>query len=316
MHKLNRGQVMHVLSIASSPVWMLMAALQAQGNEADAWRTKHPEWIWCDDFEADHSASYFEYDPAGGHFTRVPGVGINGSMGMKAVFTEGMVSAGSLKLACGKTPSAYFRPVDAGTAVYRELYWRFYFRNQPGWTGGGGAKLSRALVMSSSAWAEAAFAHLWSGGGQDEHLLLDPASGTDAAGIVVTTKYNDFPHMRWLGSVASATPIYDSAHVGTWRCIEAHMRLNDAGAANGVLELWIDGVLEARKADVNWVGSYNEFGINCVFLENYWNKGSPKQQERYFDNFVVSTKSIGPCLDIVNAKPNDPSGQGPPVRAP
>jgi hypothetical protein len=30
-----------------------------------------------------------------------------------------------------------------------------------------------------------------------------------------------------------------------------------------------------------------------VFFENYWNTGSPKLQERYFDNIVVSTQPIG-----------------------
>jgi hypothetical protein len=34
--------------------------------------------------------------------------------------------------------------------------------------------------------------------------------------------------------------------------------------------------------------------INAVFFENYWNAGSPVQQERYFDNLVISTQSI-PC---------------------
>jgi hypothetical protein len=32
-----------------------------------------------------------------------------------------------------------------------------------------------------------------------------------------------------------------------------------------------------------------------VFVENYWNTGSPVAQERYLDNLVVSTQRIG-CL--------------------
>jgi hypothetical protein len=30
-----------------------------------------------------------------------------------------------------------------------------------------------------------------------------------------------------------------------------------------------------------------------VFVENFWNAGSPVAQDRYIDNFVVSTQSIG-----------------------
>ena len=31
-----------------------------------------------------------------------------------------------------------------------------------------------------------------------------------------------------------------------------------------------------------------------IFIENYWNSGSVRLQERYFDNIVVSTEPIGP----------------------
>jgi hypothetical protein len=30
-----------------------------------------------------------------------------------------------------------------------------------------------------------------------------------------------------------------------------------------------------------------------VFFENYWNSASPQNQERYFDDIVVSTQRIG-----------------------
>jgi hypothetical protein len=75
--------------------------------------------------------------------------------------------------------------------------------------------------------------------------------------------------------------------------VEAHARLNDPGRSNGVFELWINGAPQARIDGFNWQGSYSEYGINTVFLETYWNEGSPQPQERYFDNFVVSTERIG-----------------------
>jgi hypothetical protein len=73
-------------------------------------------------------------------------------------------------------------------------------------------------------------------------------------------------------------------------------RLNDSRRANGVFELWINGGLEARFDELNWQGASSEYGINAVFLENYWNDGAPQSQECYFDNFVVSTQLIG-CSD-------------------
>ena len=252
-------------------------------------------WIWCDDFEQDRLSSYFEVDNAGGSFARATVVGRDGSYGMRARFAAGQSNAGGLHLAFGRTPQSYFRPVDAGTANYREIYWRMYVRHQAGWVGGGGDKLSRAMIFASnSSWAQAMFAHVWSGSAPNQnYLMIDPASGTDAAGTLKTTQYNDFANMRWLGAARSATPLFDGSQVGQWYCVEARARLNDAGQSNGVFQMWINGALEAERTGLNWVGAFNAYGINSIYVENYWNAGSPAAQERYFDNIVVSTQRIG-----------------------
>ena len=213
---------------------------------------------------------------------------------MRARFSAGTVNAGSMKLAFGLTPQAYVDPVDAGTAKYREIYWRHWLRRAPGWTGGGGDKLSRATSLVSSNWAQSFIAHVWSGStaGKLNLLVAEPASGTDVAGNLTTTTYNDFNNMRWLGGVYTTSELFSDANAGTWYCIEARARLNDAGQSNGVFQLWINGALEAERTGLNWVGAYADYGINTVFLENWWNAGSPQQQERYFDNFIVSTQRI------------------------
>ncbi|MEW6750539.1 MAG: hypothetical protein AB1505_06125 [Candidatus Latescibacterota bacterium] len=257
-----------------------------------------PRVIWCDDFDEDRLSRYFEYDDDDGDFRRVAGVGRHGSTAMRARWEAGDVGAGSLHLAFGRTPSTYFRPVDAGTANHREIYWRLYLKHQAGWHGGGADKLSRAIVFASGNWAEAAIGHVWSGTasqGTADYLVIDPASGTDTSGTLLTTVYNDFPNLRWLGAETSTSPVFEGGHVAEWHCIEAHMELNDLGQSNGIFELWIDGQLEASRSGLNWLGSYSAYGINAVFLENHWS-ASPAVLERYFDNFVVSTKPIG-CVD-------------------
>jgi hypothetical protein len=259
-----------------------------------------PAWIWCDDFESDRLDRYFEYSDAGGGFVRQPDVGVGDSYGMRVRFAADQVSAGSLHLAFGRTPGPYFAPVDDGATDHREVYWRMYLRHPPGWTGGGGDKLSRAIVFAGTNWSEAMIAHLWSGNSSRDgtndsryYLLLDPASGTDEAGVLQTTRYNDFPNLRWLGIQQGTTPLFDAEHVGQWYCVEAHVRLNDAGQSNGVFEYWIDDTLQARSAELNWLGAYDDYGVNAIFFENYWNSGSPVLQERYFDNIVLSTERIG-----------------------
>ncbi|MBA4157885.1 MAG: hypothetical protein H0X65_10470 [Gemmatimonadetes bacterium] len=251
------------------------------------------EWIWCDDFEQDRLAGYFEHNARNGGFVRAAGVGRDGSQGMRARWQAGQQEAGSLKLAFGKTPHRYFRPVDAGTTKYRTIYWRMYVRTGPGWTGGGGFKLSRATSMVSSSWSQAMIAHVWTGGRANEYLLIDPASGTDTRGRLTTTKYNDFSNLRWLGKAKGNTLLFSGDNLGKWHCVEAHTRLNDSGQSNGEFRMWINGSLDAERTGLNWVGSYSDYGINAVFFENYWNGGAPKAQERYFDNLVVSTKRIG-----------------------
>jgi len=260
-----------------------------------------PGWIWCDDFEQDRLRQYFEYGSNGGSFVRAAGVGYGGSMGMRARFlTAGQVDAGFLHLAFGKTPSPYFRTVDAGTVVYRDIYWRLYVRYPPAWIGGGGNKMSRAQSLATPTFAQAMIAHVWSGSRPGDHvpvdrLGFDPASGIGWGGRLLTRSYNDFPNLTWLGTSLSKTAIFDRTHTGRWHCIEARARLNDPGRSNGILELWIDDRPEVRQTGLDWIGSFRDYGINAVFIENYWNDGAVQPQERYFDNFVVSTQRIG-CL--------------------
>jgi hypothetical protein len=252
-------------------------------------------WIWCDDFEQDRLEHYFEHDRRG-RFARVAGVGRDGSWGMRAQWSQaGQVNAGSLKLAFGRTPSNYIRPVDAGTADHQEVYWRVYVRTQPGWSGGGGHKLSRATSLVSGDWAQSMIAHVWSAPRPPNwtRLVLDPASGTTPGGELRAARYNDFDNLRWLGSRRGDTPLFADEAAGRWYCVEAGIRLNDPGLSNGWFRLWIDERLDAERTGLNWRGSFAEYGINAVFLENYWNGGVPQPQERYFDDFVVSTERIG-----------------------
>lgn len=264
------------------------------GSSAAECATPGAGWIFCDDFEQDRTSSYFETDGIGTVFNRTAGVGVNGSYGMQAHFTAGANTAGDLHLAFGKTPQSYMKPVDAGTAKYREIYWRMYVKAQAGWVGGAHDKLTRALIFgSSTSYAEAMAAHLWGGDVplDSNNLILDPATGVDSAGNLVSTGYNS--GLTYLGKVESVEPIFDAAHVGQWYCVEAHVKLNDSGSSNGVFEFWINDTLQAQKTGMNWVSSYSAYGINAIYFENYWNTGATVAEDRFFDRIVVSTQKIG-----------------------
>lgn len=250
-----------------------------------------PAWIWCDDFEADRSADGFE-----GSAERRPGAGLRGSTAAAFTFEAGKQGAGGIKIAFGRTPTPYMRPVDDGTRDYREIFWRLFVRVPEDWVGRGADKLSRAMILASPEWAQAMSAHVWSGpdpGPKSARLLLDPASGTDRAGNLRSTRYNDGPNLRWLGQRYGDFPLFAPAQFGRWHCVEAEVRLNSPHADDGVFRLYVNDRLEAEHSRLNWVGAYDDYGINAVFFENYWNVGSPVTQTRYFDNLVISTARIG-----------------------
>src|SRR5207253_10775019 len=121
--------------------------------------------IWCDDFEVDRLSSYFEHlSPSS--FARTAGVGLDGSAGMRVVYTPGVAQAGDLKVAFGRSPDpAYVTPVDAGTSDYRHHHWRAYLKNQAGWTGGGAGAFTKAMVLASPDWAQAAGGYVVAPGG-------------------------------------------------------------------------------------------------------------------------------------------------------
>lgn len=253
--------------------------------------------IFHDDFEDDMSLTqkYIDYNSAGGACDISSTVGFGGSSkSLRARWQQGQVDAGSLTYMFGRNPSG---SQSYTSTDFREIYWRFYIKTSKGWMDNPG-KLSRATIIASKNWAQAMIAHLW--GEDDAFLGIDPATGIDADSNLVTTTYNDFSHLRWLGLRNGITPLYETSQSNTWHCIEAHVKLNTPGKSDGIFEFWIDGNLEASRKDLNWVGSWQDYGINTVMFGNYWNEGATKEQERYIDNIVISTKPIGLATSPVN----------------
>lgn len=247
--------------------------------------------IFHDDFETISSLGdrYTDYDSHGGDFIVVSSGGLGGSSRcLKASWRPGQVSAGNLIYMFGRNP---IKSQINNTIDYDEIYWRFYVKTMKGWSGNP-EKLTRATVFAANNWSQAMIAHLW-GEGNDLLLTMDPATGIDSRGRLATGKYNDFDHLEWLGLRKGTDEIYETSSSGQWLCIEIHIRLNTPGKADGVFEFWIDEKLQARRDDLNWIGTWREYGINAIMLENYWNDGSPTAQSRFLDNFTVSTKPVG-----------------------
>ncbi|MGH7619083.1 MAG: hypothetical protein ACREPM_17825, partial [Gemmatimonadaceae bacterium] len=250
-------------------------------------------WIFCDDFESDRSASYFEIDNSAGKFARTPGAGWGGSVGMRARYTKGQNNAGHLSLAFGAVPDAYFRTVDAGVRKYREIYWRYFVRRETGWVGNGASALTRATTFAASNWSQAMLAVAASEVTDNGDVRLTSYSGTDAAGNLTTVRYNDDAHLRSLSSRLTSAPVDGQSTVGKWQCYEFHVKLNDAGQSNGVYEMFVNGQMSTTRSGLNWLGAYSAYGVNSLTLENYYSSGAPANNVRTIDNLVVATSPIG-----------------------
>lgn len=259
--------------------------------------------IWYDDFDGEPRA----YSEAEGPVVDREAFGGAGRS-MLSHYPKGSQGIGNRKVFFGDSPTG--RVVRRGER-FDDIYWRIYIKHQAGWQGGGPAKLSRATSMVASNWSQAMIAHVWSSG---EALTLDPASGI-RDGQIVTTRYNDFANLRWLGNrPASTFAIHSTEESGRWVCVEARAKLNTPGQKDGLNQLWIDGQLEAERLNLDWRGTYDGHGINAVFLESYWNEGSPVAQSRWIDNFVIATEPIGPVVCPRNPElirtPAPPSARG------
>src|SRR5690606_31055656 len=112
-------------------------------------------------------------------------------------------------------------------------------------------------TMLLDGWKQGLIAHVWSGGKPDSwnFLVMDPASGIDTTGNIVSTRYNDFKNLRWLGGRRGVTNLFDDMNRGKWHCVVAHARLNTPGKNDGVFELWVNGELQAQRSDLNWHGT-------------------------------------------------------------
>ncbi len=248
--------------------------------------------IWYDDFDR-RDKPYME--SRGGRTSK----GAFGGKGksMECVYKKGAKGTGDRKVIFGDAGASRGKAVRKGEK-FDEVYARWYVKHSYGWTGGHPAKMARVTSLVDSRWSQMMIAHVW-GSGKDR-LTLDPVRCV-RNGRIATRQYNDWRGMKWLGNKPASTfPISAGKESGYWVRVETQVKLNTPGKADGLNRLWIDGRLECERRNLDFRGTYGKHGINAFFLESYWNKGSPVDQYRYYDNLVVSTKPIGPVTTPAN----------------
>jgi len=133
--------------------------------------------------------------------------------------------------------------------------------------------------------------------GDDYFRYQNRGISEDGTGAITYNDVND------LGSVhpeyyPNGTPIKWDDYKTGWHHYEFHAVLNSSpGVADGVQELWVDGVKRFSKTDRMFVaaGGSTSVGWNTVQIsDNIWLK--PEENATYYihyDDFVISTTPIG-----------------------
>lgn len=121
---------------------------------------------------------------------------------------------------------------------------------------------------------------------------------------------------EWIGYPQNASGYTGSNPLrlqpGRWYTIEVRRRLNDAGADNGILQLWVDGVLvvdyrnaRVRSPRVGAYGANYAYGTNWVMISDYPHFAVPQSQSVSYDDVKISTTPIG--SGVASAPPRPPT---------
>jgi hypothetical protein len=256
-----------------------------------------PSWVLCEDFEqiVDPAEVALDYQDLDGAFVLVDDVGASGHRSMEVTYRTGEQGAGWMVLSFGESPiDDGDRPSYAPGQSFSEIYWRLRVMTEPGWPDLGPGQLTRTISFASDDWTEAVVALLRSTP-EDVTLEAVPVSCVEG-GEVACNGYDDQAALQSLGPLVGETPLFAEDMSGQWHCVEGHLRLNTPGLADGQLEFWIDGDLQAKSVDLDLRGSWTEYGINALVVENLWPQGAPAPLRRWIDDVVISSTPIG-CSD-------------------
>ena len=113
-------------------------------------------------------------------------------------------------------------------------------------------------------------------------------------------KYLLMEFVTQCGSSADCTQVTYPASIDTlefdrWYCIENEVQLNTPGLSDGIVRVWVDGVLAISSTSVNIRGSKTTKTVRIqpgrqVDRQNFL----PADEYRYWDDVVVSDSYIGP----------------------
>ncbi|MBK6921974.1 MAG: hypothetical protein IPH07_31545 [Deltaproteobacteria bacterium] len=259
----------------------------ANGCPADA----PDSWISCEDFDAidDAPSQIAEWDAMGDGFgVEADAAGGAGDQALRITLQPGVMFGGWVSLRWGTGPDA--PGVDSPGESFDEVWVRYTLRLDDAWPGWPIGDLGEVIAMNGSNWAIAAETAIRG----DGNGRLHPLGWTCIfGGALACDGNNDWTGgLQLIWQASGASTIFDAAGAGNTLCVEAHMRLNTPGAADGEAQIWIDGTMETSTTNVDFRGTWDDFGINALRFTNYT---SPPVSalDVWVDDVVVATERVG-----------------------
>jgi len=233
-------------------------------GECASWPTQHPEWLWCDDFETEHdlSVSYDDYSTNGFEVSNADA--LSGSYALRQHYTVGQVDAGWISKFYGDTLGGDYGPIQD------HFYMRWFHKFEAGFSGAP-PKMAR-ITSIGPGWDKRFGVYYWI----DQFEIVADVNTPDG----------------WLPLQRSGFFYSDPANIGRWTCHEMLVQANTPGMNDGAYVYWVDGMKLIDVSGVSLVGN-TDYHFNNAMLDCYWNDGSPAEQNRYYDNLVISTAPIG-----------------------
>ncbi len=236
-------------------------------GECDNWQTDHPEWIWCDDFEGVQDLNSQYQDVSTNNFSVNDVDPFYGTYSLQQHYDAAQVDAGWI-----------IRVNNDGFDDHTFMRW--YHKFEDGFEGFP-PKMGRIRYRDRNNWNTIFAVHCWleDNGTVCLDVSAENSSQANSSG--------------WLPIALSDFSFSESGNIGRWICFEMEVLVNTRGQTDGAYRLWIDDDIKIERTNVDLRGDTDD-KINELMLDCYWNDGSPKAQNRYYDNFVVSKEKIGP----------------------
>ncbi len=199
-------------------------------------------------------------------------------------------NAGWVWRSFGDNPFHQSRIPDDQKGKYTTIVANWYHKFPQGFTPRDGThfppKMARLKCFTPGDWSGMYTVLFWISG-EDGHISIERRTKVPAA------------HREWQPNFATNFRFSDPVNVGRWIHFELRVSLGE-GTRNDRVQAWADGLLICDIAGDDLAAGYRQFTPNGMSLDCYWNSGSPVEQNRYYDDYMLGTERIGPLRTGLN----------------